>query len=461
VSEPAPVDGRARRQLAGFMVRERSTGLLGGPGGLQRLLAGRTTPLMRVTGWLIATAIFATSLIVWYGIGHGPTGPVTPNGDSQESAVPAVAIEHGAFSCAYPETNRSSVPPLYPLLAGGTLAATGSRFIVGPWVRTGASCPELSADRIGPGYPQWSFLLTGLICWPFLLAGFVLLVEVAGRGHTRLEVLGTWLLGLLPAITSAYVDEFHPEDLLALGFILLGIALAARQRWLGTGVCIGLALCSKQYAALAAVPLFICAPGWRRLRYAAAALGTAAVVLVPLGLLMGRGMLDALIGRYATSSDGATLIGQLHLHGAPLVAVSRVLPLVLGGAVALIARARLGEAVCRPLPLTALLAVSMILRLVFEINLYSYYFIAATVCVLAVDLVAGRLRAATVAWLLVTGVLYPPVYETLVPLQEHAPLVAQGADLLTALALAVRPLVSLGATRAAVRRVPQMAGADG
>lgn len=452
-------DPRPPLWLFRFITQERSIALFGGPGGLNRLLSGRTTPLMRLTGWILATAIFGTSLFVWYGIGHGPTAPLTPNGDSQESAVPAVAIEHGAFSCAYPAANQSSVPPLYPLLAGGLLAATRSAFVVGPWSRTLGPCPQLAPGHTGPRYPEWSFLLTGLIAWPVLLAGFVLLLQASGRGHTRLEALGCWMLALLPGITSAYVHEFHPEDVLALGLVLGALALALRHRWTGAGVCIGLALCAKQYPVLAAVPLLCCAPSSRRLRYLAGAIGAAAAVLVPIGLLTGTGMFDALVGRYATARNGATLVGQLDLHGAALLVVSRVLPVVLVGALAMLARSRLGDEVCRPAPLTALLAAGFVLRLVFEVNLYSYYFIAATVGILAVDLVAGKLRGVTVIWLLATAVLYPPVDETLVPLRQQAPLLAQGVLLLAALALAIGPLRSAAAGGRAPERL-LVAGAD-
>ena len=62
---------------------------------------------------------------------------------------------------------------------------------------------------------------------------------------------------------------------------------------------------------------------------------------------------------------------------------------------------RLGAATVRsPIPLTALVALSLSLRLVFEENLRdSYYFMALAVALLLLDVVCGRIRGPVLAWL--------------------------------------------------------------
>ncbi len=423
----------------GVLLKERGPGPFRN-GRFDRYLSVPTTPGFRVAGWIVASAIFATSLIVWYGMDHGPSGPITPTGDSWESSTPAIAVEHGVFRCAYPASARSSVPPLYPTIAGGILAATGSLFRIGPWVHASA-CPALGQRANGTAYPEWSFLLTGLVAWPALLAGFVALLSVSGRGGTRFELLGTWTLGAIPAIASAYMQYFHPEDLLAMGMALMAIALAVRRRWVAAGVCLGLACCAKQYAVLAAIPLILGAPRGARARLTAAAAGTGALVLAPLAVVMGKGMLLSLAGRYATTMNGQTLVGQLGMHGDLRLALARGLPLAIAAGLAVLARARLGDDLLDPVPLTALVAGSLILRLVFEVNLYSYYFLAAAVSLVALEVVGGRFRLGTVTWLVVTGALYPPAYEVLVPIQERAALFVQAGVVLSALALALGPLL--------------------
>jgi hypothetical protein len=415
---------------------------------MERTLAVPTSRGLRVAGWLVATAIFATSLLYWYGFGHDQAWQLGTISDSPESSVPAVAIEDGALQCAYLAINRSSVPPLYPLIAGGLMAATRSAFVVGPWVRT-LPCPSLGEHQIGRRFPLSSFLLTGLVAWPALLAGFVLLLKTAGRTGTRAELAGCWLIAVIPALAGAYAAYFHPEDVLALGLTLGGLALAIRRRWALAGLCLGVACCTKQFAVLAAIPLLVCAPGRRRLQFALAALGAAAVILLPLVLTMGRGMLVSLAGGYATQSNGSTIVGWLNLQGALRVGVSRGLPIVLAGVLAVMARKHQRDALYRPLPMTSLVAGALVLRLVFEVNLFSYYFLAASVLLVALDVLAGRLRLGTLAWVAATSALYPPFFES-IPVQGLGALPIQLAVVVTALVLALGP--SLRARPAAAAR---------
>jgi hypothetical protein len=266
-------------------------------------------------------------------------------------------------------------------------------------------------------------------------------VIASGRGGTRFELLGTWALGAIPAIASAYMQYFHPEDLLAMGLALGAIAFALRRRWVAAGICLGLACCSKQYAVLAAIPLVLATPRGARARLTAAAGGTGIVVLAPLTAVMGKGMILSLAGRYATTMNGQTLVGQLGLHGDLRLAAARGLPLAIAAGLAVFARRRFGDELLAPVPLTALVAGSLILRLVFEVNLYSYYFLAAAVSLVALEVVGGRFRLGTVAWLVATGALYPPAYEALVPIQERAALFIQAGVVICALALALGPLL--------------------
>jgi hypothetical protein len=392
-----------------------------------------------VIGWVLATALFLGCASIWY--------DATVPDDATESIVPAVAITHGVFRCAYPPvsvldpaTGASSVPPLYPLMVAATMAVTriGSNDIP-QYASTPSGCSRESIQALRRDYSVRSLLLFGLLGWPFLLGGFVLLLRAAGRGRSRWEVLGACLLACTPAVLDTFIAYFHPEDMIAMGLILAGLAAVLRSRWLVAGLCIGLACCAKQYSLLAAVPLLFAAPRRERWRFLLAVVGVAAVVLMPLWIAMGRGMIEATLGVHATPKGSPTFVGRLHLHGVALVAVSRALPLAVAGAAAAWARSRLKSALYQPQPLVALVALSLALRLVFEVNLFSYYFMATAVALIALDVVSGRIRVETIGWIAVAMAFFPPAFDPLVLVVERDPIAVELPLVLCGLALAALP----------------------
>ena len=62
-----------------------------------------------------------------------------------------------------------------------------------------------------------------------------------------------------------------------------------------------------------------------------------------------------------------------------------------------------------PVPLLSLIATSLSLRLVFEQNLYGYYFMALAVSLLLLDVVGGRIRGELVAWFGLLTLAFDPV----------------------------------------------------
>ncbi len=100
---------------------------------------------------------------------------------------------------------------------------------------------------------------------------------------------------------------------------------------------------------------------------------------------------------------------ELHLHGAPLLLASRVLPIVISVVLASWVARRLGPAALEPVPLIALIAVSLSLRLVFEQNFMGYYFMALAVSLVLLDVVCGRIRGQLVAWLAVMTLAFNPI----------------------------------------------------
>jgi hypothetical protein len=188
------------------------------------------------------------------------------------------------------------------------------------------------------------------------------------------------------------------------------VACARRGWWVWAGVLLGLAFTTQQFALLVLAPLVVVAPAPRRTRFVGAAAVAGALVIVPVVVATsGRALRAAVIGSGNSVSFGGTVLGGLHLHGVLLVASSRVLPIALSVALAWWARERLGPAVLDPVPLLALIATSLSLRLVFEQNLFGYYFMALAVSLVLLDVVRGHVRGKVVAWLALVTLAYSPV----------------------------------------------------
>jgi hypothetical protein len=386
-------------------------------GRLNRLLNRRLPARQCVLGWVVATMVFI-GMVVLLG------GPTT--NDAQESMYSTWAVQHGAFSCAYPPAlsrhvkvypNYAPGPytaPLWPLISGGLAATTG----------LGKALPFPTQGELGPGcsnayaamyhwaHPTrvlFSTIGFGYLAWFALLAGAVSLLRAAGRGRTGWEVAGVVLVALLPPGWDALMNEYHPQDLLAMGLLLGALACALRRTWLWSGILIGLAVSSQQFALLALAPLFVVAPGRARWRVAIGAAAAWLVVALPFAATSRRTLNAVTIGTGNYPSYGGTWVRFLHLNGTPLVLVSRVLPIVAAIALSWWLFAKLGERVREPVPLVALMTVCLSMRLVFEQNMFGYYFMAMAVLLILLEVIDGRLRGELLAWVAMIVLAYDAI----------------------------------------------------
>ncbi len=103
-------------------------------------------------------------------------------------------------------------------------------------------------------------------------------------------------------------------------------------------------------------------------------------------------------------SLGGTALWELGHSGLVVVLGSRVLPVALALALAWWVTRRLGPVAPSPTAMMALAAASLSLRLIFEQNLFAYYFMALVVTLVLVDVARGKIRASLVAW--VTALLF-------------------------------------------------------
>jgi hypothetical protein len=379
---------------------------------LERPLSGRQCAL----GWLAAAVIFI-GLVRLLG---GPS-----QGDLSESVYSTWAVAHGQLACSYPPTNTHGIPPiaypatfvapLWPLLSGAVEALT----------RIGHTAPFPSQAALGPhcstalkAMYKWSVsseavastLRLAYLSWLVLMAGVVALLRAVGRGRRGWEPATLILMACIPTVWTPLVQYFHPQDLVAMGLLLGGLACIQRGWWISAGVLFGLAVTSQQFALLVLVPLVMVAPKDRRVRFLAAAIGTAAIVLAPLvALTSGRALRAVLVGSGNTVSFGGTVVWEMHLHGSLLVAVSRMLPIFLALALGWWVARQIGLAALNPVPLMSLIATSLSFRLVFEENIFGYYFMALAVALVALDVINGHIRGQVVAWLGLVTLAFSPV----------------------------------------------------
>jgi hypothetical protein len=249
--------------------------------------------------------------------------------------------------------------------------------------------------------------------WPVLFAGLIVVLRASDRGRTGWEPLLLFAVAVTPCVLMCITYYFHPEDLLSMGLLLMGIAAFLKKKWIWAGALLGLAVCAQQFALLVAVPLLVIAPSRARLRFAAAAVSVSALIDIPLIVASsGRGLKTVLFGssRVGSAAHGGTVLWELDQRGPLLFVISRVLPIMVVAVLAWWASRRLGERMLEPTPLMSLLASALIVRLVFEENLFGYYFMAAAVSLIVLDVVAGRLRGTMIAWLVIVTLAFSPLY---------------------------------------------------
>jgi hypothetical protein len=384
-------------------------------------------------------------MIVFATLWGGPTSADAPPPDNT-----TWLIAHGDFGCAYPPAASvvyQTTAPLYPLISGAlaAVARIGHGLTFPTSTQLGTSCSTATAAIY-----QWSFhsgalaptLRLGYLGWLALLAGVVSLTRALGRGGRRLEVVTMALVACLPSVYMPLLQFFHPEDLLATGLALVGVALVLRDRWLGAGLVLGLAVLSQQFTLLILIPLLVVAPRTKLLKILGGTACSIALVGVPLlAITSGRALTAILVGTGDVGSSNLAFYG-IPLHDSFALATLRIIPLALSAIVAWWALGRLGARSLEPVALLSVLSLSLALRLAFEVSLFGYYLMSLSVLLLLVEVAEGRIKIAYIVW---TGVAtWATVGGGLVDHATFAGVAVQVWQLLIvggAVCLATRPLL--------------------
>jgi hypothetical protein len=125
-----------------------------------------------------------------------------------------------------------------------------------------------------------------------------------------------------------------------------------------------------------------------------------------------------------------------------LFALSRFLPIAFAIALSWWAYQRLGQKLFDPVPFLSLTATCVAFRLVFEINVWGYYFMATAVLLVVLDIICGRIRITLVAWLIAVTVVVIHVFKMRTTYQTWPATFWQVGLVASATALAVIPLLS-------------------
>jgi hypothetical protein len=372
---------------------------------LDRPLSGWSCAL----GWLIALAIFVGLTTLFGGVTEF---------DALLSTYSSWFIAHGNFACAYPPGSSVEIAltaPLYTLISGGlsvlfgvghgvtfpTQAALGSRCLtwLGP-IRHWSSQTSALTPTLRFGYFGWLVLMVGVVA----------VLRASRRGKTGWEPLTLIFIACTPPVFMCLQYLFHPQDLLAMGLVLCGVASVQRDRWILAGVLMGLALTAQQFSILVLVALLVLAPNAGRIKMAAGTVVTWAIVVLPLVLVTsGRALRVALVGSGLGGSQDKSLTYELHITGSVVIDLWRLLPIVGSAGLAYWTSRKLGRAALEPVPLMALVATSLSLRLVFDEGLYGYYFMAVAVSLIVLDVLRRRFRIELIGWLALVVLVFDPL----------------------------------------------------
>jgi hypothetical protein len=227
------------------------------------------------------------------------------------------------------------------------------------------------------------------------------LLRAIGRRATYWEPFTLSVIAISPPVSMCLLEYFHPQDVIAVGFMCVGVAAALRNSWGWSGVAVGLALLTQQFAVLALIPLLFVATRNHRIRFLSTGSLTVLAGAVPLLVVTSGRALHALVIGTGSSTSVGTLLVETHLRGALLHSVSRGMTIALVLGLCVLARRKYGATLREPHLLISLIATSLALRLVFEVNLWGYYFAAASIMIVMLHVIERRVSLSLITFFVV------------------------------------------------------------
>lgn len=197
---------------------------------------------------------------------------------------------------------------------------------------------------------------------------------VGVRGRSGRELVNLAAVMVSVPVLGAYLEAFHPADVLATALCLVAFAASCRGRWAWTCGLLGVAVATRQWAIVVVAVLAVASDGRERRVVAVGSLAVAGVLIVPFLLaepdLTMTTLAAKTVWRYPFTAPGLAPLGP-----AARFAVARYVPLALVVVLCLWLHRRIGRG--RPDAVVAALAAGLLMRPLVDPAGFAYYAIAA------------------------------------------------------------------------------------
>ncbi|HEV2592932.1 MAG TPA: glycosyltransferase 87 family protein, partial [Gaiellaceae bacterium] len=209
-------------------------------------------------------------------------------------AVAAMALAALVQRASFGDYEQDAGPALRALIHGHVGRALGEQPLMGSFAVLARAPFALLASLAGAG--ETGIYRAGTAACALALAA--LSVHLARRSDRRAWAPALPLIVLLNPASLSAVQSGHPEELLAAA-LLVAALLAVDRSIVVSGLLLGLAVATKQWAVLGIGPALWLVPAGRRMLAAATAAGTAFLLTLPL-------LLGSASAFSATSHQAAT-----------------------------------------------------------------------------------------------------------------------------------------------------------
>ena len=187
--------------------------------------------------------------------------------------------------------------PALDALSRGDLAEAAVNFpLIGAlalWIRLPFNMLVFHADV------RVVYVVTSVPCIAVFTAALLWLGRrMRRRGVPEATVATVVVLAAVNVAAVRAIHWGHPEDLLCVGLLLTAALAAPRWRWQWVGLVLGLALATKEWAALGVLPVALAAPlpARRRVQLVVVAAATAALLTLPFAIASPSRIMDVTRG---------------------------------------------------------------------------------------------------------------------------------------------------------------------
>jgi hypothetical protein len=180
------------------------------------------------------------------------------------TVAPFAAIAAACVALAFANSSTGDYPHdagamIHALLRGDIRDAVANQPIMGGF----AVLVQLPFAALAKASGGGELAVYRLGCLPCLFAlglvGLALAREAARRGATRVAATAIAAVCLVNPLTWEALRLGHPEELLGTALVVAAVLAALRGNSLGAAIALGLALATKQWAAIAVLPVLVAA----------------------------------------------------------------------------------------------------------------------------------------------------------------------------------------------------------